>query len=88
MCGFGLTALLTWLLCSLLQIVMFAGATNFNQDLNGWDVSSGRDFVSLGWILLICSFLLEDVWFWNDSITDLATVLIAADCYVCRCYQL
>ena len=47
------------LLCSLLQYSMFEGATDFNQDISGWDVSSGTRFVSLGWILVLCSFLLE-----------------------------
>ena len=59
------------LLCSLLQLYMFYEATNFNQNINGWDVSSGIIFVSLGLILVLCSFLLEHVRFWNYSITDL-----------------
>ena len=68
---------------------MFNGrAHNFNQDLSGWDVSSGTIFVSLGWILLNCSFILEDLCFWNDSITDFAIVLIATVSYVQRCYGL
>ena len=56
-----MTVILTWLFCSLLQNDMFWGATNFNQDLSGWDVSSGTSFVSLGLILIICSILLEHV---------------------------
>ena len=56
-----MTVILTWLFCSLLQYAMFEGATDFNQDLSGWNVTSGIGFVSLGWILIICSFLLEHV---------------------------
>ena len=46
---------------------------NFNQNLNGWDVSSGETLVSLFLILVFCSFLHEDVWFWNSRHTDLVT---------------
>ena len=60
--GFGITALLTLLLGSLLQDSMFYKVTNFNQDISGWDVSSGTRFVSLCLILVHCSFLLEHVW--------------------------
>ena len=66
------------LLCSLLQDSMFEGATNFNQSIGLWNVSSGTEFVSLGWILVLCSFLLEHARFWNDSNTNFATVLTAA----------
>ena len=57
-------SILTLLLCSLLQASMFGGfGTNFDQDLNGWDVSSGINFVSFFLILVHCLFLLEDVRF-------------------------
>ena len=81
-----MTALLTLLFCSLLQNGMFAfGATNFNQNLNGWNVSSGKFFVSLGLILVLCSFLLEDDRFWNYCIADLVMLFIAAVSNVQRC---
>ena len=83
-----MTVILTLLLCSLLQAEMFNRATNFDQDIGGWDVSSGTDFVSLGLILVLCSSYLNMCGFWNDSITDFVTLLIAAEWYVCRSYQL
>ena len=70
------------LLCSLLQNGMFQGATDFDQDLSGWTVSSGTNFVSLGLILVHCSFLLEDLCFWNYTITNFVIVLIATGWYV------
>ena len=44
---------------SLMQTQMFDNATNFNQNINGWDVSSGLDFVSFDMILSRCSFFLD-----------------------------
>ena len=55
---------------------MFNGA-GINQNLNGWDVSSGINFVSLGLILVHCLFLLEDLCFGNYTITNFVIVLIA-----------
>ena len=79
---FWITALLTRLCCSLIQYNMFEGATNFDQDISGWDVSSGINFVSLGWILvlIICSFLLEHVC--GFGMTALLT------CYFVHCYRI
>ena len=90
---FGITALLTWLFCSLLQNDMFyeasqiyvLWATNFDQNLSRWDVSSGEIFVSVGLVLVLCSFLLEDDRFWNYCIADLVMLFIAAVSNVQRC---
>ena len=43
MCVLGMTALLTWLFCSFLQNNMFAGATDFDQDLSGWEINLDSD---------------------------------------------
>ena len=50
-----MTALLTWLFCSLLQGYMFYEVTNFNQNLTGWlialDSAVGAGIVVSGMFL-------------------------------------
>ena len=43
----NLLTIILFCCCDMFQSVMFVGASAFNGDISGWDVSQCRDFVSI-----------------------------------------
>ena len=55
---------------------MFSGASVFNQDLSGWDVSSGTNFVSIISTNKNITFMTQHIIFAHDEAFSCSSILL------------